>query len=73
MLFQPPMCHQNKGEGVVFILLFLCIFVCIICAHYVCLYFIYLYLRIHSLFIFFGKKGILFAHTPETDAIFNHF
>ena len=22
---------------------------------------------------FFGKKGILFAHTPETDAIFNHF
>ena len=22
---------------------------------------------------FFGKKGILFAYTPETDAIFNYF
>ena len=22
---------------------------------------------------FFEKKGILFAHTPETDDIFNHF
>ena len=66
-------------------LLFLYIFICIICTHCVCVYFIYLYLftnawpildseGIDALFgaYFFGKKGILFSHTSEKDAILNH-
>ena len=66
--------------------IFLCIFICIICTHCVCVYFICLYLftntwpildseGVGALFAahFFGKKRILFAHTPETDTIFNHF
>ena len=76
---------KAKVKESVFILLFLCIFICIICTHCVCVYFIYLYLFTNTWPIldsegigviwvtFFGKKVILFAHTPETDAIFNHF
>ena len=65
--------------------LFLYIFICIICTHCVCVYFIYLYLftnawpildseDIDALFgaHFFRKKGILFSHTPVKDAILNH-
>ena len=43
MLFQTPMYHQNKGEGVCFYHI-ISMYICIICTHYVCLYFIYLYL-----------------------------
>ena len=59
-----------KVKEFVFIPLFLCIFICIICTHYVCLYFIDLYLFSNTLPIldtesigalfgayFFGKKG----------------
>ena len=38
MLFQLPICHQNKIKvrKFVFIRLFLCIFICVICIYYVC-------------------------------------
>ena len=49
------------------------LFVLSVLIMYLCILFICIYLRIHGLFTFFGKKGILLAHTPETDAIFNHF
>ena len=58
MLFQPPVCHQIKVKELVFIVLFLCVFICIICTYYVCLYFIYLYLFTNTWPIhIFWKKG----------------
>ena len=42
VLFQPPMYHHNKGQGVCFILLFLYVFICVI----------YLYLLCVCIFIF---------------------
>ena len=81
MLFQHHKCVSKvKVKEFVFILLFLCIFICIICMSslcilYVCILFICLYLRIHGLFqtvraqVYYlghiGKKGILLAHTAE--------
>ena len=86
MLFQPPMYHQNKDERVcldpvisMYIYLY-CLYSVCMCVFYLSV-FIYEYMaysrqRGHRCVIwgtFFGKKGILFAHTPKTDAIFNHF
>ena len=59
--------HQNKGERVfVFILLFLCIFICIICTHCVYVYFIYLYLFKNTWPILVEGIGAVFgAHFLE--------
>ena len=83
MLFQPPMYHQNKSEGVCFYLV-ISVYICLFALSVLIVY-ARIYLRIHGLFqtvraqvryfghIFFGKNVILFPHTPETDAISNHF
>ena len=83
MLFQPPMYQQNKGEGICFYpiisiyiylyplyLLFIIVFYLFV--------FIYKYMAYsrhwgRKVYTLFGKKGILLAHSPEADAIFNHF
>ena len=73
-----------KVKEFVFIPLFPCIFICIICIYYVCLYLsvlIYKYMADSWQWghwcvfsgTFFWKKRILLAHTPQTDAIWNHF
>ena len=59
MLFQPPIYHQNKGEGVLslsryfyvylFVLSVLIVSVCILCVRIV-FYHICIYLRINGLF-----------------------
>ena len=86
MLFQPPMYHQNKGEGVCFYPI-ISMYIYLYYLYSLCMYvFIYLYLSMNTRPIldskvigalfgahFFGEKAILFAHTPETDAIFNDF
>ena len=54
----------------IFILLFLCIFICIICTHCLCVYFIYLYLLTNTWPILDSKGiGALFgAHFLEKRA-----
>ena len=86
MLFQPPIYHQNKGEGVYFypvismyIYLYYLYSLCM-CVFYLSV-FIYKYMAYsrqwgHRCVIwgtFFEKKGILFAHIPKADVVFNHF
>ena len=63
-----------------YVLPVLIMYVCILSNYYKYLtifkYMVYSRQWGHRCFIwgtFFGKKGILFAHTPKTDAIFNHF
>ena len=86
MLFQPQMHHQNKGKGVYFSLV-ISMYIYLYCLYSLCLCVFYLFGFIYELMAysrqgghkcliwgtFFGKKGILFAHTPETDVIFKHF
>ena len=52
MLFQPPMYHQNKGEGVCFLSRYFNFYLIVFSVPivYVCILFICIYLRIHGLF-----------------------
>ena len=52
MLSQPPMYHQNKGEGVCFFprYFYVYLFVLSVLIVYVCILFICIYLQIHDLF-----------------------
>ena len=61
VLFQPLIYHHNKGQGVCFILLFLCFYLCYISIFIVCLY---LYICIYfSCKLLINTKIIVNTHT----------
>ena len=72
MLFQPPMYHLNKGEVCFYPVI--SIFICIICTHYLYVYFTYLYLFTNTCPILDSKGlGALFgAHFLEKRTFYLH-